>query len=341
MSSLRAAYPGSHIAWLVEAEAASALVDQPWIDEVLRFPRAALTRALQRCEPGALWRELAGFVSVLRGRRFDLVVDFHGLLRSGVLARLSGARRRVACAPPLGRELSHWFATDRARLSPARMSRFERNAGLVEYLGVAEPPAALPFAVDATARARMEAQLAPGRVPVALHPGSSRSTPYKRFGVEGYARVARELFEQLGVPSVVTAGPGSEEASLARAISDGAPGAARLAPPTPTLRELAALLAACRLCIASDSGPLHVAALVGTPVVQLLGPTDPVENAPYPATPSRSLRVALACSPCRRGCPAATCMRLISPGEVVSAARELLAAPRSLRRQAAQLRAAG
>ena len=69
---------------------------------------------------------------------------------------------------------------------------------------------------------------------------------------------------------------------------------------------------------------MHVASLVGTPVVQLLGPTDPVENAPWGETPSRQVRVPIACSPCRRGCAAATCMRSISPDAVLAAARELL-----------------
>ena len=67
-------------------------------------------------------------------------------------------------------------------------------------------------------------------------------------------------------------------------------GAARLAPRTADLGELGALLSACRLYVGGDTGPMHVASLVGTPVVQLLGPTDPIENAPWPDTPSRSVR---------------------------------------------------
>ena len=84
------------------------------------------------------------------------------------------------------------------------------------------------------------------------------------------------------------------------------------------------MFAASRLFIGSDSGPLHVASLVGTPVVQLLGPTDPVENAPWGETPSRQVRVPVPCSPCRSGCAAVTCMRSIRPDAVLAAARELL-----------------
>ena len=92
------------------------------------------------------------------------------------------------------------------------------------------------------------------------------------------------------------------------------------------MADLAALFSCSRLYIGGDTGPMHVASLVGTPVVQILGPTDPVENAPFPATPSRTVRVQIRCNPCRRGCAAVTCMRVIHPDSVIDAACELLAA---------------
>jgi hypothetical protein len=114
-----------------------------------------------------------------------------------------------------------------------------------------------------------------------------------------------------------------------------APEAARLAPETPVLADLAALLACSRLAIGPDTGPLHVASLVGTPVVQLLGPTDAVENAPWPATPSRTLRAAPVALHAgrrsgRRGAADPRDAREIPPAAIVAAARELLgAAPAS------------
>ena len=325
VSRLRAAWPGAHISWLVEAPSASAIEGQPWVDEVLVFPRDRLQAALVRGELRRLSAGLALFLRRLRARRFDLVVDFHSLFRSSVLALLSGARRRVGYAPPIAREFSHLLATDRAELVPGKLSRFERNAGLVEYLGVDVSAAEHPLRVSPDECARMAAGLEPGSAPVALHPGSSDATPHKRWGVPAYAALARTLIERRGIPSVVTVGPGRDDERLAREVVDAAGGAARLAPATPTLRDLAALLASCRLYVGGDTGPLHVATLVGTPVVQLLGPTDPVENAPGPETPSRTLRVSLGCSPCRRGCAAAPCMSLIEPEAVVEAVLELLA----------------
>ena len=324
VSSLRAAYAGAHLAWLVEPGSAGAIEGQPWVDEVIVFPRDRLEALRRWRAPGAALRELAGFVRGLRRRRFELVVDFHGILRSALLGALSGAPRRIGYARPFGRELAWGFATDRAQLPPVRISRFERNAELVRFLGVDAPPAASPMRVDAGRLARLAAEIGVGGSPVAIHPGTSDATPYKRYAVEGYARVARALASEDGVRSIVSAGPAQADRALAEAVVAASQGAAKLAPRTPTLGDLALLFAASRLCIGSDSGPMHVASLVGTPVVQLLGPTDPVENAPWGETRSRQLRVPLPCSPCRSGCPAVTCMRSISPDAVLAAARELL-----------------
>jgi ADP-heptose:LPS heptosyltransferase len=324
-SALRAAYPGSQLAWLVEPPSASLLRAQPWIDEVLEFPRAELRQALRRGRLGRAARCTRDFLRELRRRRFELVVDFHSILKSGVLAAASGAPRRVAYARPYGRELSWLFANERAELWPPRASRFERNDALVRFLAVHAPAAPRPLRVDPAAARRFERELGGGPAPIALHPGTSDATPHKRWTAEGYGAVARALREELGAPSIVSVGPARDDRAFAEAVLKAAGGAASLAPATPTLGELAALFARCRLYVGSDTGPMHVASLVGTPVVQLLGPTDPVENAPWAGTPSRSVRVQIACNPCRRGCSAALCMRLLEPAAVAAAARALLA----------------
>ena len=323
-ATLRAAYPSARLAWLVEPASASVLEGQPWLDEVIVFPRGALGAALRHGHLRELGREASRFVRRLRGGRFDLVLDFHAILKSGVLSRLSGAKRRVSYARPFAREGAAWFASERARLAPPLQSRFDRNDALVRYLGVAAAPPRKPLAVPAPALARVKSALGAGPAPVVIHPGTSDATPYKRWTPAGYGAVARALANE-GVPCFVTSGPAASDREMSEAVLDAAGGSARQAPPTPTLLDLAALFAHARLYLGADSGPMHVAALVGTPVLQLLGPTDPIENAPYAGTASRTLRVQIACNPCKRGCGAATCMRLITAHDVLSAARELLA----------------
>jgi ADP-heptose:LPS heptosyltransferase len=325
-AGLRASWPRAHLAWLVEPASASVLRGQPWLDEVIVFPRGALGSALRRGRLPTAAREAAAFLRELRAARFDLVVDFHAILKSGLLARLSGARRRVSYARPFAREGAAWFATDRARLEPPKQSRFDRNEALLRVLGSDAALPARALHVPPEALERIDEALGGGAAPVVIHPGTSDATPYKRWTPDGYGRVARALAEE-GVPCVVTSGPAASDREMAAAVLAAAGSAARPAPATPTLLDLAALFARSRLYLGADSGPMHVASAVGTPVVQLLGPTDPVENAPYPGTPSRQVRVQVGCNPCRRGCSAATCMRVIPASAVLAAVRELLAGP--------------
>jgi ADP-heptose:LPS heptosyltransferase len=325
VSSLRATYPRARLTWLVEPAASGILSAQPWIDQVLVFPRTRLRAALRHARLPSFARELAKFVRDLRAERFDLVLDFHAILKSGLLSFASGAANRVSYAAPFGREGAWLFANQRARLSPERASRFERNAGLLRFLGADAATARTPLRVDPAAAARMEVALGAGAAPIAVHPGTSAGTPHKRWAASGYATVIRALHREQGTRALVTYGPDPEESASAGEVVRLAGEAARLAPETASLGELAALFARCRLYLGGDTGPMHVASLVGTPVVQILGPTDPVENEPWCGTPSRSVRVGVACSPCRRGCAAATCMRVVPPEAVLAAARELLA----------------
>jgi ADP-heptose:LPS heptosyltransferase len=342
VQALRDWYPGAHVSWMVERAAAGVLAGAPAVDEVLLFPREELGERLRRLEPVALARVLARVVRELRHRRFDLVLDFHGILKSGLLALAAGTRLRFGYGPPFAREAAWLFANRRALLPGAPISRFERNAALVRFLGVpasVETGATPLLRVDAEAAARLDAALGPEAAPLLIHPGTSAGTPYKRYTVDGYARVARSLAGE-GEPVLVGAGSDPEERAFARSIAEASEGAARLAPETPRVADLTALLARARLLVGSDSGPLHLASLLGTPVVQILGPTHPVENAPWAGAPSRSVRVPVACSPCRRGCAAATCMRVVPPEAVVAAARELLADRDATPRAARPARAA-
>jgi len=343
-AALRRAYPGAHLAWLVETASADLLASQPWLDEVIVFPRRPPVE--KRCEyyspgqrepgsprqrePGSPGqreqgspRQRAGaifgtaglllrFAGELRRRRFDLVLDFHSILRSALLARLSGAPRRIGYSAPVGREGSHWLATERATLIDQKISRFDRNDGLLRYLAISPKPVAAPLVVDPALQERVAKSLGPGPSPIVIHPGTSDRTPNKRWPAERFAEVARRLAEGDAVPSIVSWGPARDDHARASAVVEQSKGAARLAPATPSLAELAALFATVRLYIGGDTGPMHVASLVGTPVVQLLGPTDPIENAPWRETPSRSLR-------------SESGGMDIEPDEVVRAARALLA----------------
>ena len=331
VASLRSTYPRAHITWLVEPLAQDLVRHSPTVDELLVFPKEHLKHALRRGHLFALGSEIRLLTRNLRRGRFDLVADFHGLLKSALLSRLSGAPIRVGYAPPVGREGSWYAANHRVEMGPGPWTRHQRNAALVHYLlgaawseGRQESSFHPVVQVDPEARKTVVSLLTASKPGVVLHPGTSHGTPYKRWPASRFAALAQRLQAVTGQPCIITAGPDAVEQDLARSIVRRADRSAVLAPGRGTMADLIALLDAAPLVVAADSGPLQLASVLGTPVVQILGPTDPVENEPFPTSPARIVRVPQPCSPCRRGCAIATCMHAVDVDSVFVQARDLL-----------------
>ena len=322
LPGLRALYPDAAIDWLVEDRSVAGLAGVAGVDEIVRVPRGALSGA----RLGSGLRLAHETVRGLRERGYDLAVDFHSISKSALLAWAAGIPMRVGYDRGFARERADVWLTHRATLRRRHVSRWERNAALVEYLGgrcaCAPPPVVLP-ADDEPAVASVGAAL-PDSFAV-IHPGTSPSTLYKRWEPERFGAVAKRLRDGAGVSSVVSWGPVPGERECAEAVVAASAGAAKLAPPTASIEVLLWMLSRARLFVGSDSGPVHLAALVGTPLAVLFGPTDPVENAPFPGVPSRVIRRDVGCNPCREGCPARACMAAIEPEAVARAALELLA----------------
>jgi lipopolysaccharide heptosyltransferase I len=275
---IRSSFPHVHLAWIVEDLSLDLLAGHPEIDEVIRFPRLELLAALGSRRPAA---PLAGLCRSLRAGRFDVALDFQGSLKSGLVALLSGARRRVGFSPRHCRELSFLLTNDWARPRSRLLNRVEKNLTLAERIGATGDEVAmiLPETPDEGARAESIVRtLAPRREPiVVLFPGTSRRQAHKRWPSGRYAALAARIRRLGGAVPVVTWGPGEE--ALARVVVDASEGGAVLSPLL-GLRLLAALLRRAALFVGADTGPMHLAWAVGCPVIALFGPTDPRLNAP-------------------------------------------------------------
>jgi heptosyltransferase-1 len=316
--ALRSVYPGAHLTWLVEPASAGVVEAAGVVDETLVFPRGELMESIRAADGLSFARKLVKTIRRLRDRRFDLALDFHGLLKSGILARISGAPIRVGFGRAQSRELSHLFANRHVDLGLQSRSRYDRNAALVAALSrdavIPERPFLQPSPLAAArlaARLRISNREKAGGF-VLIHPGSSAGARHKRYAPSAWSDVARRLADD-GIPVWVASGPTHDERLLVEAILKQSAGAGVPAPESRGFDDLLALISRASVFASCDSGPLHAASLVGTPVVQVLGPTDPIHNAPWAGTPFGRVRVPLPCSPCRRGCAAAACMRTIPP----------------------------
>ena len=275
---IRASYPAVRVAWLVEDLSGDLLLGHPEIDEVLRFPRRELRDA---AHPRILAGLLAGVARDLRHRRFDVALDFQGSLKSGLLALLSGAPRRVGLSPGHCRELSWLFTNEWVRPRERRLNRVERNLLIAEAIGARGDTIEmiLPERPDEGRAAEdLLRSLNPRGLPVVvLSPGTSRRQRHKRWPAEHFSRLAVRLASDAGVLVLVVWGPGEEE--LARSVAASSGGRAEVAPPT-SLRLLASILRRAALFVGADTGSMHLAWSVGCPVLALFGPTDPRLNAP-------------------------------------------------------------
>jgi heptosyltransferase-1 len=284
-ASLRAACPGARLTWIVERREAAILRDHPALDDVIIADTRGWRRARSAGALAATLREIRALRRRLAAARFDVAVDAQGLIKSGLLMAATRARVRVGFAGPVVREpLSALFTNARVEPPPAAVHVVDQYLALLGALDISEPRYEFRLPAAPAAETRADEWLAavgikPRHRLVVLNPGAGRAD--KRWPVDHFATLARRLVDDGGAHVVIPWGPGEED--LARGIaSAGArsgPGVV-LAPPT-DLDTLLALLRRASVVVAADTGPLHLAAALGTPCVGLYGPTSAARNGPY------------------------------------------------------------
>jgi lipopolysaccharide heptosyltransferase II len=331
--ALRRGYPDATLDVLLLPGMAGVLAGDPDISRVLTCDPFTWL-APQNWLKLATWRDIADTLARLRRPRYDLAISVCGDTAS-VLTRLSGAPRRIGYADE---SYAHFMT------HPVPGGRYQQPQHEVRYVldlaaaagGIVVPEDARPWlTVLPCERERMAARLGAdrGRLGVtgpiiAIHPGA-RNGRAKRWPLGHYAQLADRLYEQLDALLVLTGSP--NEMGLANTVLRSAHAPIMDLTGLTTLPELVALLAESDVVVTGDSGPMHIACAVGTPVVALHGPTDPGQSGPT-APAAIVLRQQVWCSPCydssataecRFGNP--VCMKLVTPAMACAAVRAQLA----------------
>jgi heptosyltransferase-1 len=264
-AAIRGAFPQARIDWLVDEKHREILDLVPIIDRRLPIRRGSAA-------------SLVDAIRELRRTRYDVALDFQGLLKSAILARFSGATRVVGFPGPMLRERAAGvFYTETAGVDAAHV--IKKNISLLRAVGIQH--SAIEFPIESrkpeivdVARDRLGIG---DREPFAII-NPAAGWPNKRWAPVYFAEVAALLKKHHGLASIVLWGPGEER--LARDVVDASGGAAAVSPPT-TLAELVSLAKAAALMVSGDTGPMHVAGAVGTPLVGIYGPTSPERNGPW------------------------------------------------------------
>jgi heptosyltransferase I len=316
-AALREAFPDARLDWLVDAKHRALLDLVPVIDTRIAVDSRAWSGPRA---PLAVVREL-------RRTQYDIAFDLQGLIKSAAFARASGARRVIGYTQPHLREpAARFFYTEQVDAGADDSGHVVfKSLAILRLLNLPHETAPR-FPLSQTeshvpACTRQLLGLWPDEPFVLINPGAA--WPNKRWPAERFGALAREIRTRHGWKSAVLWGP--DEETLAAQVAASSSGAAEMAPAT-SLADLVALARAARLLISGDTGPIHLAAAVGTPVVGIYGPTDPRRNGPWDPSDECVSRFAhCACHHQRRCRVQRWCLTDIEVAEVVDAVERRLA----------------
>ncbi|MGC8529469.1 MAG: glycosyltransferase family 9 protein [Leptospirillia bacterium] len=335
VAALARARPDLSIDWIVEDRCADLLSGHPLLRHVIRFERARVTALKKDGHPLRALGEIARLVRTVRSRRYDAVLDFQGLLKSGVATGLARGDLKLGSPSTYGRmrEGSALFSRMVALPDPG-LHLVERHLLVIKELldrPVTPVDSGLALSQEEIRSAREKA----GTEPFALiHPFASWET--RNWPTDHWKETAREMVKR-GLRVIVAGAGGGAQDEGARRILEGAGGRGHSLLGQLSLRELAAVMALSEVVLAVDSGPMHIAASSGARVVALFGPTDPIRLGPFGprkrpgegesyGRSGRVVSAGLPCQPCMlRRCPIGTpCQSQLSPAVVVEAAQTLM-----------------
>lgn len=316
-------WPQARLSWGVEPISASLVQHHPAVDRVVIFERKGGLAAYRR------------YISELRSEQYDVVLDLQRHLKSGATSFLSGAGRRIGFHRKNAKEFNWLFNNEHIEQVEHFSPKIQYYQKFGDLLGLRRLQP-LEFGLSASDDERrridelLEQECAKQRI---SRPGPQRlaalilgsTWPSRFWPAAHYADVVRALAERFGIVCVMV-GSRSEEAP-AHELTECLRGTPIINLVSKTkLRELAALFSACRFAVGSDSGPMHIAAAAGIPVISLWGSTSSRRSAPY-GSESLVLSSPIGCSPCfRRTCPGlgTLCMEDIPPRAVMAQVERIL-----------------
>jgi 3-deoxy-D-manno-octulosonic-acid transferase/heptosyltransferase-1 len=327
LNAVRRHCPQARITWLIEEAAIGLIEHHSALDRVLVSKRKYWLRGLRGPErvrhAGAILR----FLRELRDTRYDIIFDFQASLKGGMLVALARGNRKIGFGRGLEhQEHSYLFLNETVPAVDMEIHALTRGLILIEKAGI--PVERIEYRLPVTGRDRDDIQrvLADAGIPrggnvVAINPIAQWET--KLWESSKFAALADLLVERYDVPNVFSGGS-ADRPVIAEIVERMHSRAVNLAGRT-SLMGLAALYERCTLLVSTDTGPMHLGAAVGIPVVALFGPTAPWRTGPF-GKGHRVVRTDCDCAPCfQRRCATTHCMTGITVAKVMAAIEQLQA----------------
>ena len=326
LNAIRNYYPDANITWLVEEDAAPLVIGHKALDRVIVSKRKRWLKALKSLSLLSTIKEVHGFIKVLRDTRYDMILDFQALLKSGILIALARGQRKIGFGKGLEHmEHSYMFLNERIPAIDMEIHALTRGMVLLNAIGIPtnEIEYKLPVSNDDCEKVDelMKRHDINGvKFLIAINPVAKWES--KLWPKERFARLADMIIDEYDARIIFTGG--SEDRHIIQDIMSAMKGRALNLAGHTTLKMLAALYKKTVLVISTDTGPMHLAAAMETPVVAIFGPTAPWRTGPY-GSGHRVVRADPECSPCfKRQCETIDCMHQISEDRVMAEVRSVM-----------------
>lgn len=318
LTALKTAHPTSRLSVLVNKGTEEMVTLNPLVDDVILLDRKRGTKWGDR-----FWAQLA-FLSVLRKKGFDLVLELSGGDRGAILGRVTGAKHRIGFAPDKPKAFGRQHLLSRlVSLSPTTQHMVDYNLALVRSLGIEPSDKKLTIAWSTQDSLHVEALLIhrgwePGQPFVVLHPTSRWL--FKAWHAEGYAQLCDHIEQVHGISVVITSGPEEKERALVNEVL-GLTGSHPIdLSGKLTLKQLASCIAMADLFIGVDSAPMHISAAVDTPAIALFGPSGDHMWGPW-GDGHTVIKKGWDCQPCGKdgcnGSKVSQCLEAIGAEDVI------------------------
>lgn len=270
LAAVRRMLPHAEVDWVAEARSAEILRGNPLINRLIEVDTHSVRSGWS---PERIIAEIKRQSSPLRSRKYDVTIDFQGLLKSSAIAKISGAKRRIGFDKGNLREPSARIMYTEKVPVPHGINVIDKNLALVrDSLGIETGDEPYEFPVQTTAEHRLEADAIAGRSAgkfALLNPGGGWVT--KLWRSADFGRLAKRLWEEAGIEPIIVTGPA--ESHLAAEAQANA-GGIEMIRAEPTLKGFYELAKRAVVYVGGDTGPTHIAVAAGTPIVGIFGPTE-------------------------------------------------------------------
>jgi heptosyltransferase I len=326
LNAIRKHYPDAHITWLVEEAAAEIVAGHKALDRVILSKRKKWIKDLFSSKFNHALKKIICFIKELRDTKYDIVIDFQGLLKSGIMVMLSKGQKKIGFDKGMDHaESSHIFYN--VRIAPVSMEIHALKRGLLLLAALKIPSEKIEYNLPISNKERQNLDhllrqkgLDPDKPIICINPQATWET--KLWSSRKFALLSDRILEEYPANIIFTGGKSDREA-INDIISMMQTSVISLAGLT-TLKTLAALYEKAVLLVTTDTGPMHLGAAMGTKVTAIFGSTAPWRTGPY-GDNNIIVRSNLHCSPCfKRQCSTKECMENINVDDIMEKIEQLM-----------------